>query len=68
MGVLLKAMNLKKNMKQQIVLERLKELGVTHSQQGKVIEELDYNELKFELVIAEMNQVDIEHPDHKWFR
>ncbi len=55
-------------MKKQMVLDRLLELNITHSQQGKPIQELEYSELKYELVLAEMRQVDIEHPDHKWFR
>jgi hypothetical protein len=68
MGMLYNATKLKKNMKKQMVLDRLLELNITHSQQGKPIEELEYSELKYELVLAEMRQVDIEHPDHKWFR
>lgn len=68
MGLLYKATNMKKNMKQQMVLDRLHEIGVTHSQQGKPIQELEYDELKYELVLSEMRQVDIDHPDHKWFR
>lgn len=68
MGVLYKAATLKKSMKQQFVLDRLMELGVTHSQQGKPIQDLSYEEMKYELVLAEMKQVDIENPDHKWFR
>jgi hypothetical protein len=68
MGVLYNAVKLKKQMKQQFVLERLLDLGVTHSQQGQPIQELSYKELQFELILVEMRQVDIEHPDHRWFR
>lgn len=68
MGVLYKAVNIQKTMKHQFILERLQELGVTHSQQNQPIYELSYDDLKYELVLAEMRKVDIEHPDHKWFR
>lgn len=68
MGVLYDAMKLQKNMKKQFVLERLIELGFTHSQQGKPLQELEYDEMKYELVLAEIRKVDVEHPDHKWFR
>jgi hypothetical protein len=68
MGILFHASQMKKNMKQEMVLERLLELGVKETQTGKSVYELDYEDLLIELVLAEMRQVDVEHPDHKWFR
>lgn len=68
MGVLYNAMKLQKQMKHEFVLERFNELGITHTQQGKPIQELTYKELLHELVLAEMRQVDIDRPEHKWFR
>lgn len=68
MGVLFNTMKLQKQMKYEFVLERFKELGITHTQQGKPIQELTYQELLTELVLAEMRQVDIDHPNHRWFR
>lgn len=67
MGLLLNATKLKKQMKHDMVLERLQELGVKEHQ-GKSIHEIEYKELLTVLLLAEMRQVDIEHPEHKWFR
>jgi hypothetical protein len=67
MGVLLNATKLKKQMKHEMVLERLKELGVKEHQ-GKLIQNIEYKELLTVLVLAEMHQVDIDHQEHKWFR
>jgi hypothetical protein len=50
-----------------MVLDRLLELGVKEHQ-GKSIHEIEYKVLLTVLVLAEMRQVDIDHPDHKWFR
>jgi 3-deoxy-D-manno-octulosonate 8-phosphate phosphatase KdsC-like HAD superfamily phosphatase len=68
LGVLFNTMKLQKQKKHEFVLERFKELGITHTQQGKPIQELTYQELLTELVLVEMRQVDIDCPDHKWFR
>jgi hypothetical protein len=59
---------LHQEMKRKIVIERLEELGVTETQIGKSIYKIDYEELKIVLVLAEMRKVDIEHPEHRWFR
>jgi hypothetical protein len=71
MGILydsMKKVDLHQQMKRSMILERLTNLGVTQNQIGQSIHELDYDELKTVLVLAEMRQVDIDHPDHKWFR
>jgi hypothetical protein len=71
MGILfdsMKKVNLHQQMKHNMILERLTTLGVTKNQIGQSIHDLDYDELKTVLVLAEMRQVDIDHPDHKWFR
>jgi hypothetical protein len=68
MGILYDSVKLQTNMKREFVLERLSALGVTETRAGKSIHDLDYGELKVVLVLAEMRKVDIEHPDHKWFR
>lgn len=47
-------------MKRNFILDRLKQLNVTHSQDGIPIHELSYEELKYELVLAEFRQMDIE--------
>jgi hypothetical protein len=71
MGILfdsVKKANLHQEMKHKFVIERLMKLGITHSQHGQSIHDLDYEEAKYELVIAEMRQVDIDNPEHKWFK
>lgn len=60
-------LNLQKNLKQKFVLERLLELGVRESQQGKSLYELDYDELKFELVLASFREIDAESEENKFF-
>ncbi|MED4206575.1 hypothetical protein [Neobacillus mesonae] len=70
MGILydsMKKVKLHQELKRNMILERLEKLGVT-KQDGKSIYEMDYEEVKTVLVLAEMRQVDIEHPEHKWFR
>jgi hypothetical protein len=70
MGILydsIKNEKLHHKMKHNFVIERLQELGVKEHQ-GKSIHEIEYKVLLTVLVLAEMSQVDIEHPDHKWFR
>jgi hypothetical protein len=70
MGVLyesVKKANLHQEMKRNFVIKKLQELGV-QEYQGISIYDLDYQELLPVLVLAEMRQVDIEHPNHRWFR
>jgi hemerythrin superfamily protein len=67
MGILYNSVKLKNNMKKEMVIERLHELGVKEYQ-GKSIREIEYKELLSVLVLSEMRQVDIEHPEHRWFR
>jgi len=63
-----KKVDLHQEMKRNMIIERLQALGVTKNQIGQSIHVLEYDELKTILVLAEMHRVDIEHPDHKWFR
>jgi hypothetical protein len=59
--------NLQQNMKRNFVLEQLKEKGITHSQTGTSIDELTYDELKYELVLSSFKEIDIEIGENKWF-
>jgi hypothetical protein len=54
------------NMKRDMVLERLKELGVMQTQLGLSIYDLDYDNLLYELVLAELKNVDVESRK-QWF-
>ena len=67
MGILYNSVKLQEKKKQEIVLKRLQELGVRESQQGQSIHDLDYEELKYELVLAEIRAVDVSSSENKWF-
>lgn len=54
-------------MKKKFVLERLKAAGVIKSQQGQDIHELDYDELKYELVLQSFREIDVQSDKNKWF-
>ncbi|MFB7301699.1 hypothetical protein [Heyndrickxia sporothermodurans] len=54
-------------MKRNFVLERLLEAGVTKSQLGQDIHELDYEELKYELVLQSFREIDVQSDKNKWF-
>lgn len=56
-----------KEMKRNFVLERLLEKGVTKSQQGVPVHELDYVELKYELVLLSFREIDVEKGENNWF-
>lgn len=70
MGILydsVNKVNLHPELKRNFVIERLEKLKVTNHD-GTSIYQMDYKQLLTVLVLAEMKQVDIDHPDHKWFR
>ncbi len=60
-------MLLQTDMKRNFVLSRLLEKGVTESQQGVDIRLLDYDELKYELVLQAFREIDVEKEENKWF-
>jgi hypothetical protein len=57
-------------------IDRLIEMGVTQSQLGHKVTDLDFDEAKYEYTLASIRQadierarrVDIENNEHKWFR
>lgn len=49
------------------VIDRLKKMHVTKSQSGKLVDDLDYDEAKYELVLASFREVDTESPERQWF-
>lgn len=53
--------------KRNFILDRLKELNITHTQSGKPIHECDYDRLKEELVLASFRQRDIQADANRWF-
>jgi len=54
-------------MKKNFVLERLLAAGITHSQLGEDIRNLDYEELKYELVLQSFREIDTECGANAWF-
>lgn len=70
MGILydsVKQVNEVKTKKRNFVLDRLVALGVKESQQGEPIHTLDYEELQYELVLAEFRQIDVETEANRFF-
>ena len=61
------ANQMQQNMKRNFVLDQLKERGITHSQNGTSIDELTYDELKYELVLSSFKEIDSESSENKWF-
>lgn len=53
--------------KRQFVLSELNKLGVTHSENGVSIEKLNYDELKYELVLASFRETDVMTDANRWF-
>lgn len=53
--------------KKQFVLEELQKLGVNTAQSGISIADCNYDELKYELVLASFREIDVETADGKWF-
>jgi hypothetical protein len=50
-----------------IFIDGLREMGVTHSQLGHSIHELDYEEAHYEYMLAVFRRVDAETDSQKWF-
>lgn len=66
MGVLYNVTKLQNN-KREFMIDRLQELGIVKTKDGKPVHELSYQELKMELAMAEICNVDVENPENKWF-
>lgn len=56
-----------KEVKRQIVIDELRALHVNFSRSGVPIDQLGYEELKEEYVIASILSIDIETPANKFF-
>jgi len=75
MGILHKSTQLKPRVrrsspaeiKRQIIIEDLRQLNVNVSREGVPIEDLSYDRLKEEMVLATFRQIDIESDDNEWF-
>jgi hypothetical protein len=58
---------LHQELKHKFVIQRLMKMGVRESQTGKPIHECDYEECKYELVLASFRQIDAETDAGRWF-
>lgn len=58
---------LENEIKRNFVLSRLLEKGVRESQEGIDIRLLDYDSLKYELVLQAFRDIDVEKEESKWF-
>ena len=57
----------KKEMAWNFVLGKLLEQGISENQQGVSVHKLNYDELKYELVLASFREIDSESDANKWF-
>jgi hypothetical protein len=55
------------SLKRKFLIEELTALRVYKSQLGKSLDELDYEELKYELVLATFRENDTSSSEGKWF-
>lgn len=53
--------------KRDFIIEELHKLKVFVTQQGRRIEELSYDDLKYELLMASFRQIDIENDENRWY-
>ncbi len=53
--------------KRKFLIERLTEKKIFKAQSGISIYDLDYEELKYELVLASFRDIESEKDDNKWF-
>lgn len=51
----------------QMILEDLLAAGVTIGQSGKSVQEMDYDELKFEATLQAFREIDIKSDSNRWF-
>lgn len=68
MGQLYDAAQSQNQMKRNFVLGKLIALEVTNSHHGQSIELLDYDDLKYELVLAEYKEINATSDANKWFQ
>lgn len=52
--------------KSNILIKRLAGLNISKAQSGKSIHDCDYEELKYELVLASFREVDTEAAENTW--
>ncbi|EFV74459.1 hypothetical protein HMPREF1013_05339 [Bacillus sp. 2_A_57_CT2] len=53
--------------KRNILIKRLAELNISKAQSGKSIHDCDYDELKYELVLASFREIDTEAAENTWY-
>lgn len=54
-------------MKRQYIIQELLAKGFKENKQGKSVHDMDYEELKSELVLACFREIDTHNDQNKWF-
>jgi hypothetical protein len=68
MGLLYNSVIMQQEMKRNFIIDKLRVMNFTKNRQGKLIEDMDYDELKYEYVLASFREIDVENDSAKWFR
>lgn len=53
--------------KRQHFIKELLSKGITQNKQGKSVYNMDYEELKYELVLSVFREIDTHNDNNKWF-
>lgn len=53
--------------KRKTLIKELHDLNVTTSQDGTILEKLDFDELNYLFVLALFRKIDIENGEQRWF-
>jgi hypothetical protein len=67
MGLLYDSVKLQQEMKRNFVIDKLKAMNFKKNLQGKSIDDMDYDELKYEYVLASFREINVENDSNKWF-
>jgi hypothetical protein len=66
-GVLYNTVKNTQGIQQKNMVKELLAKGISETSDGTSIHDLDYYELRHELVLCEIRKTDVESPENKWF-
>lgn len=67
MGILYNSVIAHQEMKRNFLINRLKEKGIFKDELGTLIEDLEYDDLKYLLFLEAFKEIDVENDQNKWF-
>jgi hypothetical protein len=67
MGILYNSVIAHQEMKRNFLISKLKEKGIYKDELGTSIEDLEYEDLKYLLVLEAFKEIDVENDQNKWF-